>query len=76
MKRPLPGTCPASTGEIKHLAASHPEKLMPYGLPPLTPAQRDVLASWVQGGLSLPQPKPAEALPPEQALAKARWRSF
>ena len=37
-------TCPRTRASQSRLASSHPEKLMPYGLPPLTPAERDVLA--------------------------------
>ena len=69
-------TCPANTGEFQRLAVSHPEKLMPFGLPPLTPAERDVLAGWVRGGQKPPAAKPAEALPAEQALAKSKWEEF
>ena len=69
-------TCPANTGEFKHLAASRPEKLMPFGLPPLASAEREVLAGWVRGGQKPPAAKPAEALAAEQALAKRRWEEF
>ncbi len=65
-------TCPANTGEFERMASSYPEKLMPYGLPPLTPAERDVLVSWVRDGQKPPVAKPSEALPPGQAAAKAQ----
>src|SRR5208337_1308778 len=69
-------SCPANTGEMEHLASSHPEKLMPYGLPPLAPAERDVLVSWVRDGQKPPVAKAADALPSGQALAKAKWEEF
>jgi Fatty acid cis/trans isomerase (CTI) len=69
-------TCPANASELGHIASSHPEKLMPYGLPPLTPTERGVLASWVQGGRKPPVAKPQEKLPAEQALAKDKWEEF
>ena len=69
-------SCPANTGEMEHLASSHPEKLMPYGLPPLEPAERDVLVSWVRDGQKPPVAKAADALPSGQALAKAKWEEF
>jgi len=49
---------------------------MPYGLPPLTPAERGVLTSWVQGGQKPPAAKSGDALPPEQASAKSKWEEF
>ncbi len=69
-------SCPANRSEFERLASSHPEKLMPYGLPPLAPAEREVLAGWVRGGQNPPAPKAAEELPSEQALAKGKWEEF
>ena len=69
-------TCPANASELGRMASAHAEKLMPYGLPPLTPAERGVLTSWVQGGQKPPAAKSGDALPPEQASAKSKWEEF
>ena len=69
-------TCPANADEVRKLASSSPEKMMPYGLPPLTPAERDVLVSWVQNGQKQPAAKPSTELPSGQASAKAGWEEF
>ncbi|MGO8953570.1 MAG: fatty acid cis/trans isomerase [Rhodomicrobium sp.] len=69
-------TCPANMKEFEALNSSHPEKLMPYGLPPLTQAERAVFASWVQQGRKPPAAKPSENLPPQLALAKTKWEEF
>ena len=69
-------SCPANAGEAGRLASSHPEKLMPYGLPPLEPAERDVLAGWVRDGQKPPAARAADALPSGQARPKAKWEEF
>jgi hypothetical protein len=69
-------TCPANTNEAARLASSSPEKLMPYGLPPLSAPERDILAAWVQNGQQPPVAKPSEELPAAQASAKAKWEEF
>ena len=38
-------SCPASVKDVESLSTSHPEKLMPFGLPPLSKPERDVLGS-------------------------------
>jgi Fatty acid cis/trans isomerase (CTI) len=69
-------TCPANAGEVRQMASSSPEKMMPYGLPPLTPAERGVLVSWAQNGQKPPAAKPSGELPSGQASAKAGWEEF
>jgi hypothetical protein len=69
-------SCPANVREFDALNSSHPEKLMPYGLPPLTQDERAVLVSWVQQGRKPPAAKPSDDLPPPLALAKTKWQEF
>ena len=68
--------CPANIKEAEALKSAHPEKLMPYGLPPLTEAERDVLAGWVEGGAKPPAAEAKEELSPQETLAKSKWESF
>ena len=69
-------TCPADTKAFETLNSSHPEKLMPYGLPPLSQPEREVLFSWVRQGRRPPAAKSHEDLSPQLALAKHRWEEF
>ncbi len=68
-------TCPANDKEFKSFAASNPDKLMPYGLPPLTKAEQGVLAGWFANGQK-PPPPIVDDLPPAQAEAKNSWQDF
>ncbi len=69
-------TCPANQKELEALRSFHPEKLMPYGLPPLTKPEREILVSWVEGGRKPPVKKASADLPPQLALAKSQWEEF
>lgn len=68
--------CPANIHEAEALKSAHPDKLMPYGLPPLTEAERNVLVGWVEGGSKPPVAQAAEELSPQEALAKSKWEEF
>jgi hypothetical protein len=67
-------TCPANEAEYKSFASGHPDKLMPYGLPPLTQAEQGMLAGWFKNGQK-PAEKPEE-LPTAQAAAKNAWQEL
>ncbi|MGA7325035.1 MAG: fatty acid cis/trans isomerase [Rhodomicrobium sp.] len=69
-------SCPANIREVEEHGWLHSEKLMPYGLPPLTKPEREVLISWVEGGHRPPAKGPSAVLPPELALAKSKWEEF
>ena len=69
-------TCPADKKAFEALNSSHPEKLMPYGLPPLSEPEREVLFSWVRQGRRPPTTKAHENLAPRLALAKGKWEEF
>lgn len=69
-------SCPANMKDVNALRSSHPEKLMPYGLPPLTEPEREVLVNWVDGGQRPPLKKAAGHLPTQLALAKNKWEEF
>ncbi len=67
-------TCPSSVPELDGELREHPERGMPFGLPPLEPGEREALAAWLRrgaGGL------PGD--PPEDEAAKraiATWEAF
>src|SRR5271165_2028698 len=46
--------CPANAKDVEEFRTSHPEKLMPYGLPALSQPERDVLVSWANSGQRRP----------------------
>ena len=69
-------TCPADAKAAGAFSSSHPEKLMPYGLPPLSEREREVLSSWVRQGKKPPLTKARENLAPPLASAKSRWEGF
>ena len=69
-------TCPADAKAAGAFSSSHPEKLMPYGLPPLSEREREVLSSWVRQGKKPPLTKARENLAPRLALAKGEWEEF
>jgi len=68
-------SCPASMKDVEDFSSSHPEKLMPYGLP-LTKPEREVLVNWVDGGQRPPVKMTAKHLPPQLALQKGKWEEF
>jgi hypothetical protein len=49
---------------------------MPYGLPPLSPPERQVLIGWAASGWKPPAEKAVQDLPPELAEAKRKWEEF
>jgi hypothetical protein len=69
-------SCPANISEMDTLRTSHPEKLMPYGLPPLSKPEREVFISWVDGGRKPPVKRTGRDLSPELAAAKSKWEEF
>jgi hypothetical protein len=68
--------CPADSKAFETLKSSHPEKLMPYGLPPLSEPEREVLFSWVRQGRRPPVAKSHEDPASYLASAKKKWEEF
>lgn len=65
-------TCVRAEG-FDHYARSHPTRGMPFGLPPVSRAEHDTLARWLEAGA------PYTPLPPLPAVAQARvdeWEAF
>ena len=56
-----------------HYARKHPERGMPFALPPLTPTEHQTLVRWLEGGAPY---TPAPALPPAALARIAEWESF
>jgi hypothetical protein len=75
---PVTGThsCPANIQEAEKFKLAHPDRLMPYGLPPLTQQERDILTDWAGAGAKPGAAKPEEALPAGQEAAKQSWEAF
>ncbi len=72
-------TCAADTRELGRFLDRHPDQGMPFGLPPLSDPEYDVIASWLAHGA--PGPTPAEqkqltSPSPEAAPEIVKWERF
>ncbi len=56
-----------------HYARKHPERGMPFALPPLTPTEQQTLARWLESGAPY---TPPPALRPDALARVADWESF
>jgi len=56
-----------------HYVRKHPERGMPFALPPLTPTEHQTLARWLEGGAPY---TPPPALPPAALARVADWERF
>jgi hypothetical protein len=67
-------TCPRSTSELDKELHDHPERGMPFGLPPLSAAQMDAIATWVRKGAGGP-PSPSNE-GDDYAAEIEKWETF
>jgi hypothetical protein len=67
-------TCPASIAELEGEFHAHPERGMPFGLPPLEASERNELASWLGRGAGGKGGDPDEG--PAAKRAIATWEAF
>jgi hypothetical protein len=68
-------TCPSSVAEAERDLRDHPERGMPFGLPPLDANERDILAAWLRrgsGGASANRPDEG----PAAERAVTTWEAF
>jgi threonyl-tRNA synthetase len=71
--------CPADSEAVANLARSHSEVGMPYGLPPLPPADVAILDAWVSRGAPGPSPESVagrRVIPSALQLQVRAWESF
>jgi hypothetical protein len=71
--------CPADSGNAELVSQRAPEIGMPYGLPPLSPAEMGVLSEWIARGA--PGPSDARlanrrAVPPGLQTQVGAWEAF
>ncbi|MEO1935105.1 MAG: fatty acid cis/trans isomerase [Myxococcales bacterium] len=72
-------TCAADEDEVGGFLAKHPERGMPFGFPPLAPAEFATLAAWLQQGANGPNRSEQHALTtPDPAVKREieKWESF
>jgi hypothetical protein len=67
-------TCPASLSELDKELRDHPERGMPFGLPPLTHAEMDTMAAWLRAGAGAPVREADEEGP--LAAEVSAWEDF
>jgi hypothetical protein len=67
-------TCPASTAELEGELRDHPERGMPFGLPPLETSEREALAAWLRRGAGGIAGDPDESQAARRAIAA--WEEF
>lgn len=71
--------CPADSKEMGTFLAEHPERGMPFGLPPLDPAEHAVLATWIARGAPGPDADQQRALEAPNRIAQreiGKWETF
>ncbi|HLN11402.1 MAG TPA: fatty acid cis/trans isomerase, partial [Xanthobacteraceae bacterium] len=71
--------CPADNDSGARVAQSTPELGMPYGLPPLTPAEMETVGEWVGRGAPGPSDTALatrRAAPPELQTEVDAWEAF
>jgi hypothetical protein len=72
-------SCSADSSELGIFLALHPDRGMPFGLPLLSDAEHQTLATWVSGGAAGPTPEQQHELTTPSAGAAAeiaKWESF
>ena len=67
-------TCPGSVAELEGELRDHPERGMPFGLPPLETSEREALASWLRRGAGGIAGDPGEGRTAQHAIAT--WEAF
>jgi hypothetical protein len=67
-------TCPASVSALEKELHGHPERGMPFGLPPLTPGESEALAGWLRRGAGGPGAEPERA--GTLAAEVGKWEDF
>jgi hypothetical protein len=67
-------TCPAGIDELDRELHDHPERGMPFGLPPLEPTEREEVAAWLRRGAGASGPDPDET--PATKRAIEAWEAF
>ncbi len=66
--------CPSSVSELDRELHDHPERGMPFGLPPLDPNEREALSAWLRRGAGgLPGHPPEDE---EAKRAMTTWEAF
>lgn len=58
---------------INDYARRHPQRGMPFGLPPLSPAEHKTLTQWLEAGAPYQPPPP---LPAAVSARQSEWESF
>ncbi len=72
-------TCAKNHDEVEEYLEAHPERGMPYGFPPLSEAEFDVIAQWLAQGAHGPDARRQKALTsPSPAAAEQikTWEAF
>jgi Fatty acid cis/trans isomerase (CTI) len=67
-------TCPDGVAELDSDLHEHPERGMPFGLPPLEKSEQDALASWIRRGAGGITGDPDEGEAAKRAIAT--WEAF
>ncbi|HSY20472.1 MAG TPA: fatty acid cis/trans isomerase [Polyangiaceae bacterium] len=67
--------CPSTAADAERDLRDHPERGMPFGLPPLDSNERDVLAAWLRRGSGAPPSRDLDEGPVAQR-AIATWEGF
>ena len=71
--------CPADSDNAELVSQSAPELGMPYGLPPLSQAEMEVLSEWIARGAPGPSTRAwraGAAVPPELQTQVRAWEAF
>lgn len=70
-------TCIRTEPELARLEKSHPELAMPYALPALTAAEREVLRTWIRAGApGEPETLSLDGLAAAEVAVVREWESF
>jgi len=72
-------SCPADATEMGAFLAKHPDRGMPFGLPPLSEEDHATLATWLVRGAPGPDPDQQRALESPNAVARheiEKWERF
>ncbi len=72
-------SCPADADEMGAFLAEHPDRGMPFGLPPLSEEEHQTLATWLARGAPGPDPDQQRALESPNAIARLeieKWERF
>jgi hypothetical protein len=72
-------TCAADTAELGKFLRKHPDRGMPFGLPPLSDDEFETIASWLQQGALGPTAEEQAALTtpsPKAAKEIEKWEAF